>query len=66
MAEKKGLLSRLFGGDSKSSCCSIRIEEVPEEEQAKQAGDQVRDTEPSKTTSSCCGGGKAPQGKGCC
>lgn len=68
MAEKKGLLSRLFGGDSKSSCCSIRIEEIPEDEQSKQTGlgERADDANAPEATSSCCCNGKAPQGKGCC
>jgi hypothetical protein len=35
MAEqKKGLWSRLFGG-GQGSCCNVRIEEVPDEEQTQ-------------------------------
>jgi len=45
-SEKKGLFSKIFGGQ-KSSCCNMRIEEVPEEEPQKT--DERR-------PSSCCGG----------
>lgn len=37
-SEKKGFLSRLFGGANKGSCCgSIELEEIPNESAIKKA-----------------------------
>lgn len=53
MAEeaKKGLFVRLFGGQKKGSCCSVKIEEIPEDE-GDEMPQQVRS---SGRRTSCCG-----------
>lgn len=49
--EKKGLFVRLFGGQKKGNCCSMKIEEIPEEE-----GDETpRQVSPLRRGSACCG-----------
>ena len=45
MAEKKGLIARLFGKQEASSCCAVRIEAVPDE----------REAVPTAQKSPCCG-----------
>ncbi|MBC7343755.1 MAG: hypothetical protein H5U02_15140 [Clostridia bacterium] len=52
MAEKKGLLSRIFGKQG-SGCCDVRIEEIPEEENREQATGK-------NFGGSCCCGGPVP------
>ncbi|MBC7341162.1 MAG: hypothetical protein H5U02_01685 [Clostridia bacterium] len=52
MAEKKGLLSRIFSKQG-SDCCNVRIEEIPEEENQKQG-------EGKNLGGSCCCGGPVP------
>jgi len=49
--EKKGIFARLFGQQKSGGCCSVRIEEIPEEEEDK-ASRQVRST---GSSCSCCG-----------
>lgn len=53
MTEKKGLFSRFFGKQG-SSCCDVRIEEIPEEEDREQVGGE------KLGGSNCCCGGPMP------
>lgn len=52
MTEKKGLFPRLFGKQG-SSCCDVRIEEIPKENREQVAGEKPGG-------SSCCCGGSMP------
>jgi len=54
-AKKTGLFEKLFGGKKSSCCCSLRIEEVPEEEnpaktakpEAKNPGSNMQQPNPA-------------------
>ena len=48
MTEKKkvGLLKKIFGGSSKSNCCSIELEEIP-----RTKPEEAKDTEQMKKVS---------------
>ncbi len=51
MAEqKKGIFARLFGQQQNSDCCSVKIEEIPEEDK-----DEASRQTPPEHRSSCCG-----------
>lgn len=59
--EKKGIFSRLFGQQQKSGgCCSVRIEEISEEDEDK-IPRQIRSVDRG---SSCCGPAPRVRGEG--
>ena len=72
--ESRGLWSKIFGTKKSSGCCSLSIEEVPEDaapeegdavEAAPQSGPDAQQPEPAP----CCGGAKTPTrggGRSCC
>jgi len=71
--EKKGFWSKLMGRKKSSGCCSIRIEEEPqdptEKEPATRRNAQVAADGKQPEPGPCCGGAKAPTRRGggsCC
>ena len=52
---KTGLMSRLFGGSSKGSCCSVEIEEIPKPEKEKVQDVKLKKDEVKKNKGGCCG-----------
>jgi len=64
--ERKSFWSKLKGSKKKESgCCSMKIEELPEDA-PEEAG--RKDEGDAKQPAPCCGGGKNPSGGGgsCC
>ena len=71
--EKKSLWSRIFGHKESSACCSLKIEEVPEDAPAGRGttpkGETQADSDTKKPDSSPCCGGTSPSIRGggsCC
>ena len=66
--EKKGFWSKLKGSKKSSGCCSMKIEEIPEdapEETGAEGKEKAKKAEPAP----CCGGAKTPSrggGGSCC
>lgn len=62
--EKKGFWAKLKGSKKSSGCCSMKIEEIPDEAPAAPA---VEEKEKQADPGPCCGEGSTPRrGGGCC
>lgn len=57
--KKKGFLSKLFGA-KKSSCCSLKIEEVTDQEERQEPSEPLKN---SPCCGPCCGDAPAKQAK---
>ncbi len=73
--EKKGFWSKVFGPKKSSGCCSVKIEEVPDDEAldteaAKKEKDEKAESEADQSVPApCCAGARPKSGRGgggCC